>query len=450
MKTSKSTLTIAREALRIGQDNLPDYRRLKSPKKFTQPQRFACLVVKEFLRLDYRGIYRLLLEWSDLREVLGLSRVPHFTTLCAAAKRLLTRAQAGTLLEGVLKRSRRLKLLARRSRQAAIDSTGLESRHVSAYYTRRCQRHSGHYKHRYPKLSAICDTANHLILGAVIDRGPKIDPVEAKATLHDALAHQRFGTLLADAGYESEGFHRLCRERHHIRSIIPTTSRGRSNRNGRPQTVRGFYRQLMKRHFPRKTYGQRWQIETVFSMLKRNLGSSLRARRYQSQNREIRLRLLTHNLALLWRRDHVRYRAGQTLFNHYPINPSNHNSETLFLHNGINDDGLAADEALAAVLHNHAVLDYGLTVGYGTARFFVHGDAGSAVGGDQAVSQVRSAAVKQLHTMRYVIHDAAVEERCVGGGAQDAYGTGTYRQSVQGAGGGVFAQGQDRGFSVTL
>jgi len=27
-----------------------------SPKKFTQPQLFACLVLKEFLRLDYRKL----------------------------------------------------------------------------------------------------------------------------------------------------------------------------------------------------------------------------------------------------------------------------------------------------------------------------------------------------------------------------------------------------------
>ena len=309
MKTSKSTLTVAREALKTGQANLPDYSRLKSPKKFTQSQLFACLVVKEFCRLDYRGIHQMLREWSDLRNVLELTRVPHFTTLCAASRRLLTKAKAAGLLDAVLRRSRRAKLLAKRSRRAAIDSTGLESRHVSAYYTRRCHRHSGHYKHRYPKVSAICDTANHLILGAVIDRGPKIDAVEAYQTLHEALDHQRFKTLLGDPGYESEGFHRHCRVQHRICSIIPTTPRGRPRRNGRPPSVRGRYRQLMKRHFPRKTYGQRWQIETVFSMVKRNLGSALRARHYHSQNREIRLRLLTHNLAILYRRDHVLYRA---------------------------------------------------------------------------------------------------------------------------------------------
>jgi hypothetical protein len=145
----------------------------------------------------------------------------------------------------------------------------------------------------------------------VIDRGPKPDPVEAKQTLYEALKHQRFSSLLGDAGYESEGFHCLCRDELGIQSIIPTTERGRPRADGKPRPVNGKYRKLMKQRFPKKTYGQRWQIETVFSMLKRNMGAALRARNYHSQTREIRLRILTHNLAILWRKYYVLYRAGQ-------------------------------------------------------------------------------------------------------------------------------------------
>jgi len=298
MKTTKSTLTIAREALKAGQESLPDYRHPKSPHKFTQPQLFACLVVKEFRGLDYRGVWVLLQEWSELRHVLGLKKVPHFTTLWAAGKRLLAKPQAQALLDGVLERCRRAKILGKRTPLAAIDSTGLESRHVSTYYTKRCQRHRGHYKSRYPKLSAVGDTANHLILGWGIDRGPKPDLTEARPTVRDASSHQPLGALLGDAGYEAEGFHRFCRTRD-IRSIIPTTDRGRPRADGKPHRVRGRYRQWMKSHFPKVLYGQRWQAETVFSMLKRNFGSALRARYYHSQNREIRLRILTHDLGIL-------------------------------------------------------------------------------------------------------------------------------------------------------
>ena len=299
MVTSKSTLTVARLALRAARDALPDYARRKSPRKFTQPQLLACLIVKEFLRLDYRGMHVRLAEWSDLREVLGLRRVPHFTTLCAASRRLLRKPMAAKMLASILALCRKGKLLKKRSKLAAIDSTGLESRHVSGYFTRRCGRHKGHVKHRFPKLSAICDTANHLILGAVIDRGPKLDYAEDEQTLVAAFRQQPFGTLVGDAGYESERFHATCRRELGIRSIIPTTERGRRRRDGQVRAVTGYYRKLMQRRFPKETYGQRWQIETVFSMFKRNLGSALRGRRYHSQTREIRLRILTHNLMIL-------------------------------------------------------------------------------------------------------------------------------------------------------
>ena len=106
--------------------------------------------------------------------------------------------------------------------------------------------------------------------------------------------------MLGDAGYESEGFHRLCREQLGIESIIPTTHRGRPRDDGDINPVNGKYRQLMKELFPKELYGQRWQIETVFSMLQRNLGSAVRSRKHYNQTREIRLRVLAHNLMILW------------------------------------------------------------------------------------------------------------------------------------------------------
>jgi len=149
MQTSKSTLTVARIVLRAARDALPDYAHRKSPRKFTQPQLLACLVVKEFHGLDYRRTHVLLAEWSDLRGILGLKKVPHYTTLCAASRRLLSKPRADALLAATLAWCRKAKLLRRRSKLAAIDSTGLETRHASAYFTRRCGRHSGHYKRRY-------------------------------------------------------------------------------------------------------------------------------------------------------------------------------------------------------------------------------------------------------------------------------------------------------------
>jgi hypothetical protein len=66
----------------------------------------------------------------------------------------------------------------------------------------------------------------------------------------------------------------------------------------------------MKARLHTTRYGQRWQVETVHSMLKRLLDSALRARKRWNQYREIVLRSLTLNVMIVRRRK-VFYRAGQ-------------------------------------------------------------------------------------------------------------------------------------------
>ena len=48
-------------ALAAGRDAFCDYSNVFSPHKFTQPQLFACLVLKEFEKKDYRGITQFLI-----------------------------------------------------------------------------------------------------------------------------------------------------------------------------------------------------------------------------------------------------------------------------------------------------------------------------------------------------------------------------------------------------
>ena len=64
---------------------------------------------------------------------------------------------------------------------------------------------------------------------------------------------------------------------------------------------KGAHRRAMKEKWEdyRKPYGQRWQVETVNSMLKRLLGSALRAIKHWSRNREMVLRMLTLNIMII-------------------------------------------------------------------------------------------------------------------------------------------------------
>jgi hypothetical protein len=299
-RTSKSPKRILQVAHAIGQQRLPAYSHRFSPKKFTLPQLFACLVLKEFLRLDYRKLSALLEDAPSLAAVIGLSSVPHFSTFQKAADRLLLARHAQRLLDETVEAAQSVSLLKKKVTLAALDGTGFESRHISAYFVKRRERacKTGYQTTtytRYPYANMVCDCRTHLVLAVVTGRGPGPDDSYYEPALRQAVGRIRVASLVADAGFDSERAHVFARDECGIRAIIPAT-------RGRPTTnrLRGYWRNKMKQRFPTRKYGQRWQIETVHSMIKRVLGAALRARNYWSQSREIVLKVLTLNVMILW------------------------------------------------------------------------------------------------------------------------------------------------------
>ena len=299
MKTSKSPNAVALIAYRTAQRALPPYRHLKSPKKFTQPQLVACLVLKEFFTTDYRGIEEILKDSSDLRKILELTEVPTYSTLQKASKRLTNKQMMDALLHQIIHSAIEMKIMKKNVLCSAIDGTGFESHHISSYFVKRKAKGEDIHRMmtytRYPKVGIIVDCASHLILSGVPSRGPYPDIVHFEKAVLEAQKHASLQTLIADAGYDSEKAHRFAREEHNITTIIPA-------RIGRPTTKSpsGKYRSLMATAFDKLTYGQRWQVETVNSMIKRHLGSFMRARTYWAQCREIMLRLFVHNVMVVW------------------------------------------------------------------------------------------------------------------------------------------------------
>ena len=185
--------------------------------------------------------------------------------------------------------------------RAAIDATGLESRHASRHYYLRAgkeTRRSG-----WPKLTTVTDCRTHLLLAAVVTRGPGHDAGQFQAAVGAAAARVPLDTLLGDAAFDGENLHAHARDELGIRStVFPVYRRG-----GGSGPVGGAYRQQMTRRFRpkpdgsrhRRVYGQRWQAESAFSRHKRLLGSALRARLWENQVGEVLLRVVVHNLMLL-------------------------------------------------------------------------------------------------------------------------------------------------------
>jgi len=207
-----------------------------------------------------------------------------------------TAAQKGAvaaLLAAIFARAKQAGLIDRRP-EAAVDATGLETRHASRYYVQRSGQRR-HLRYSWPKLTVVCHTRSHLLAAAEATRGPSQDSPQFLPALRQAGQLLRWHRLLADAGYDAEHNHVLCREQLGMRrTVIALNPRGTGRRW---PTTR--YRRQMKAPQARRGYGQRWQVESAISRNKRLLGSALRARNNAAQARECVLRVLTHNLMIL-------------------------------------------------------------------------------------------------------------------------------------------------------
>jgi hypothetical protein len=147
-----------------------------------------------------------------------------------------------------------------------------------------------------------------MILDVVPGHGPSPDCKHFRPAITEARRRVRIVTLAADAGYDSEASHEYARQECGIRTLIPALQ-------SRPTSKRpsGYWRRQMQARLHTTRYGQRWQVETVNSMIKRLLDSALRARKRWNQYREIVLRALTLNVMIVrWLK--VFYRAAASPF----------------------------------------------------------------------------------------------------------------------------------------
>jgi hypothetical protein len=93
---TKSPRAVAQTALRLARGSLPAYSCRTSRKDFTQHQLFAILALKTFLRTDYRGVVAFLDDFAELREDLGLKKVPDHSALWYAHQRLLKKGSSSS------------------------------------------------------------------------------------------------------------------------------------------------------------------------------------------------------------------------------------------------------------------------------------------------------------------------------------------------------------------
>src|SRR5690606_22865343 len=142
-----------------------------------------------------------------------------------AAVRLLKSPRAQRLIDATVTQAQKQGQVKRRVALAALDGTGFETRHISAYFIKRRQKGEKHVYQttkytRYPYAVLACDCASHFILAVVTGRGPGPDDPYFQPAVRQLASRVRVATLLADAGFDSEAAHTYARDEHGQRTII--------------------------------------------------------------------------------------------------------------------------------------------------------------------------------------------------------------------------------------
>lgn len=287
-------LTFARLALAVSERILPERAHKFAPKSYTQPQLFACLLFKEYLRLDYRSAEEVVEASDRLRRVLRLRRTADHAALWRFAQEKVT---TELIEEALAKTVRLLAWGAEETRSVALDSTGLWTTHASRYFEARLGD-TPRKQRSWMKWAAALWTEPQMVVAQRVRRGPAGDFSDVIPLADSATRVRDFDVLLADAGYDSEANHRHCRERLQMESLIPAKKR---------RCVRVIattpYRSLMVQALgspgdpaKRRLYGQRWRAETLVSVVKRKWGEALAARLEAMQKIQALMRGVVYNI----------------------------------------------------------------------------------------------------------------------------------------------------------
>lgn len=268
-----SFLTATMNAIR--ESKIPLYSSKFSRKDYNQHQLLALLVFKEYLGVRYREIVELVEVMSAIQTRLGITRIPHFTTLCKFSSRI-----SSTILTEIQKQATNFSYHNKgRVSTIAIDSTGFPTEYFSYYYSMRTDK----TRKDFIKISLAVDTEKQTILGAKITKSRQHDTKHAKPLLRNTM--KKAECYVLDRGYDSEQIHLQIRTEIHAESIIPI-------RDWNADYVKGQYRNEMAENFDRERYGQRNKVETVFSVIKRRFGDEIKGRFYKSQVKELKLKCI--------------------------------------------------------------------------------------------------------------------------------------------------------------
>ena len=225
MKTKPNILLeVAALSMRLSAKSPQPHSSKYSPQKFTQSQLLTCLILRAYLKTTYRGLIEFLEASSELRKVLQLKRLPHYSTLKYFVDRSNVAEISNLLMAEIIRQFEPA------TTEAAIDSTGMETSAASAHF----QSRSGKSRQKYVKLSVCVLVASLLPARVVASWGPSNDKQQVQALIEHSAESVTPKRLFADAGYDAEWVHELCRDHWGTESIIkPAVHRTDGGINGK-------------------------------------------------------------------------------------------------------------------------------------------------------------------------------------------------------------------------
>lgn len=265
-----------------------------SKKMYNNHIHIALLAIRQRMDKSYRDFCDVLDVCTELLEVLGMDRAPHFTTLQKAAKRLriqfLEKVMAGFVLLTTTVHVR-----------TGIDATGLQPTRASVHYTKVLKKNKSARRRirKYIKLTAFADLGKQLIISQKIRRSPAHDNIDFKPVVEKGKEilrenGKKIDSLDADKGYDAEENHRMVVEDLNAEDRIKL-----KNKDKPICRTKGWYRKKAKRRINRLRANYRSKNETIFSVIKRIEGSMVRSIKVSMQNKEVLFKEIAYNAGRL-------------------------------------------------------------------------------------------------------------------------------------------------------
>jgi len=258
----------------------------KRGRPFRYPQTFIqwMSLIHTFFRMPYRQMQ----GFAEKLSVFIPLRAADYTTLF---KRI---AQEDLPFDAML--------LDREDRIIAVDSTGFRVTNRGEWINRVGK--TGRPRRGWLRVHVAVDVETKEVLGLEVTKETVMDHQCFPSLIEQSLRHGTVKRVLGDGGYDGRNEFSLLEDLG-IEPGIKTrenasTSPSRARRQSylRAEEVRYRQKHGYQSWRDKTGYGKRWNVESVFSALKRIFGETLVAHSWQGLKREIQTRMAAYNLLL--------------------------------------------------------------------------------------------------------------------------------------------------------